>query len=683
MKINPRVIYLSIVFTFLVAMASNIAVADTLGSGKLTKVASNVASDSNPVWSPNGKEILFAKGEGSYGYGANLYKVFSDGSGEKKLASDTYSGYTWSPDGSKISYYQFTDDVSYDLSLMNADGTKKTQLLNPVSNLFFYTYTWFPSGSKIAYVSGVDNIGSLYEINSDGSNNHETDIGVNGVIAVSPDASKILYTNWDWEYPTEMYVQSLNQNGDSSYLTNGSILQQTQSWQSEVWSPDGKKIVYYSDENGKSDIYTIKIDGTGKTQLTSDSANDYSPIFSPNGKKIVYVSDKSGNEDIWVMDADGKNKVQLTTDLARDSYPEWSPDGKKIAFYSERGGDRGIYTLTLENGNKPVADFSASPTSGNAPLKVTFTDKSSNSPTSWKWSFGDGKTSTEQNPVYTYTKAGIYTVVLTASNAGGSNTVTKSKYINVTTATPKPVAAFSAIPTSGNAPLKVQFTDKSTGSPTSWKWSFGDGTTSTKQNPVHKYSKAGKYTVSLTAKNAKGSNTATKTNYVTVVAKPVAAFSASPTSGRAPLNVKFTDISTGTPTSWKWTFGDGTTSTKQNPVHKYSAAGNYAVTLTVSNSAGSNTLTKTGYIKVVAKPVAAFSASPTSGKAPLSVKFTDKSTGTPTSWKWTFGDGTTSTKQNPVHKYSKAGKYTINLTVKNAAGSNTKIMSGYITVSKK
>jgi len=605
-KINPKLICLSIVFTFLVLMASNVAVADTLGSGKLTKVASNVASDSNPVWSPNGKEILFAKGAGSYA--ANLYKVFSDGSGEKKLASDTgTAGYAWSPDGRKISYYYNTDEMgpgTYSVYLMNANGTKKTQLLDPVYNLFFYTYTWFPSGSKIAYVSGVDNMGSLYEINSDGSNNHEINVYVNGAIAVSPDASKILCTNWDWEYPTEIYVHSLNQNGDSSYLTNGSILQQTQSWQSEVWSPDGKKIVYYSDENGKSDIYTIKIDGTGKTQLTSDSANDYSPIFSPDGKKIVYVSDKSGNEDVWVMDADGKNKVQLTTDSARDSYPEWSPDGKKIAFYSERGGDRGIYTLTLENENKPVAGFSASPTSGNAPLKVKFTDKSSNVPTSWKWSLGDGKTSTVKNPAYTYNKAGKYTVSLTVKNAAGTSTKTIKNYIIVNAAPVKPVASFSASPTSGNAPLKVTFTDKSTNSPTSWKWTFGDGKTSTLKSPAYTYSKAGKYTVSLTVKNTAGTSTKTIKNYIIVNAapvKPVSSFSAFPTSGKAPLKVQFTDKSTGLPTSWKWSFGDGTYSTAKSPAHTYSKAGKYTVSLTVKNAKGSSTKTISGYIMVSKK----------------------------------------------------------------------------------
>ncbi|HII93819.1 MAG TPA: PKD domain-containing protein, partial [Methanosarcina sp.] len=146
--------------------------------------------------------------------------------------------------------------------------------------------------------------------------------------------------------------------------------------------------------------------------------------------------------------------------------------------------------------------------------------------------------------------------------------------------------------------LNVKFTDTSTGTPTTWKWDFGDGTSSIQQSPTHKYSKAGVYTVSLTVKNAVGTNTVTKTDYIKVTEKPVAEFSASPTSGKMPLTVAFTDKSTGTPTKWKWNFGDGTTSTQQNPKHKYSKAGNYTVTLTATNAAGSSTTTKTDYIKV-------------------------------------------------------------------------------------
>ncbi|MDW5549084.1 S8 family peptidase [Methanosarcina sp.] len=243
-----------------------------------------------------------------------------------------------------------------------------------------------------------------------------------------------------------------------------------------------------------------------------------------------------------------------------------------------------------------------------------------------------------------------------------------------------PVANFSASPTSGKVPLTVAFTDTSTGTPTKWKWSFGDGTTSVQQNPIHKYSKAGNYTVALTATNTAGSNTVTKTNYVLVVSKPAAAFSAYPTSGKAPLTVAFTDTSTGTPTKWKWSFGDGTTSVQQNPKHKYSKAGNYTVALTAANAVGSSTVTKTNHIVVVSKPAAAFSAYPTSGKAPLTVAFTDKSSGNPTAYKWSFGDGTVSREKNPKYQYLQEGNYKVTLTVSNAAGSSTVTKTNYITV---
>jgi serine protease len=169
--------------------------------------------------------------------------------------------------------------------------------------------------------------------------------------------------------------------------------------------------------------------------------------------------------------------------------------------------------------NPPVANFSGTPTSGYAPLTVAFTDASTNGPTSWSWTFGDGGTSTLQNPSHQYTAAGTYTVTLTATNAYGSDSETKTGYITVTTQpTNPPVAAFSGTPTSGNIPLTVVFTDASTNNPTSWSWNFGDGGTSTLQNPSHQYTVAGTYTVTLTATNAYGSDDEVKTNYITASA---------------------------------------------------------------------------------------------------------------------------------------------------------------------
>ncbi|MCC4765510.1 PKD domain-containing protein [Methanosarcina sp. DH1] len=336
----------------------------------------------------------------------------------------------------------------------------------------------------------------------------------------------------------------------------------------------------------------------------------------------------------------------------------------------------------------PVANFSSNVSSGKAPFSVKFTDKSTEIPTKWNWSFGDGKASTQQNPEHQYSKAGMYTVTFTASNAAGSNTTTKENYMKVTG---KTVANFTSNATRGHVPLTVQFTDFSQNA-TGWNWDFGDGTSSSDQSPVHVYFPAGTHNVNLTVTN----ENETDSKFATIVALgkkdhdhnpkilPVANFTSNVTSGYVPLSVLFTDLSQNA-TEWNWNFGDRTThSIVDNPIHEYLTAGNYTVTLTAINAAGSNTTTKENYIKVEpipekpVGPVAIFSASPTLGSIPLKVQFTDNSTGKPEEWKWDFGDETISTEKNPVNIYFKAGNHTVNLTVTNKNGTNS--TSATITV---
>ena len=252
--------------------------------------------------------------------------------------------------------------------------------------------------------------------------------------------------------------------------------------------------------------------------------------------------------------------------------------------------------LTPSGGSPPTANFTGNPTTGTPPLAVAFTDTSTGGPTAWSWTFGDGGTSTVQNPSHTYTAVNQYTVALKVTNQYGNNTNTKTNYINVGNA---PVANFTGTPTSGTAPLAVTFTDSSTNSPTAWSWTFGDGGTSTAQNPSHTYTVANTYTVALKATNQYGNNTNTKSNYITVTGSaPVANFTGTPTSGTAPLAVTFTDSSTNSPTVWSWTFGDGGTSTAQNPSHTYTVANTYTVALKATNQYGNNTNTKSNYITV-------------------------------------------------------------------------------------
>jgi PKD repeat protein len=250
---------------------------------------------------------------------------------------------------------------------------------------------------------------------------------------------------------------------------------------------------------------------------------------------------------------------------------------------------------------------------------------------------------------------------------------------------------FTANVTSGTIPLTVKFTDTSTGSPTSWNWSFGDGSMSALQNPIHTYPNTGKFTVSLNVTNAGGSNVSTRVNYISVfLPAPIADFSATPTTGTTPITIRFTDASTNSPSSWNWSFGDGSlvNASVQHPVHTYSSAGTYTVSLNATNAGGSNTKTVTDYITVTAVPlipVAAFTATPIYGTVPLTVTFTDNSTNSPTGWNWSFGDNgwfntTNVLQRNPVHMYTGAGSYTISLTASNPNGTNTLTKTGYISV---
>jgi PKD repeat protein len=172
------------------------------------------------------------------------------------------------------------------------------------------------------------------------------------------------------------------------------------------------------------------------------------------------------------------------------------------------------------------ADFTATPTSGTAPLVVTFSDISTGNPTSRSWDFGDGSTATGQTAVKTYPNPGVYTVKLTVTGPSGSDTATKSQFISVTAA--PPVADFSATPTSGSAPLAINFSDTSTGNITAWSWNFGDGNSSNAQNPSHTYAAAGTFAVALTVTGPGGSNTKTLTGYITVSDNP------NPTPGTSP-----------------------------------------------------------------------------------------------------------------------------------------------------
>lgn len=368
--------------------------------------------------------------------------------------------------------------------------------------------------------------------------------------------------------------------------------------------------------------------------------------FTDEGGGTIQFSDNSLNDPTsWLWDfGDGNTSTQQNP-----SYTYASGGTYEVCLTATNSIGSNTTCLTVTPAFAPTAAFTFSNFGGST---INFEDQSTSNPTSWLWDFGDGNTSTLQNPDHTYATAGTYTVCLTVTNSEGSDTVCQS--VSVTAA---PTAAFIFADQGGGV---VAFTDQSTNNPTSWLWDFGDGNTSTLQNPTHTFVPDANYTVCLTVTNTAGADITCQT--VAFTAQPVAAFSYTDNGGG---NISFQDMSTNSPTSWMWDFGDGNTSTEQNPSHTYTAGGTYNVCLVVTNDLGTDFTCQ--FVDIFFAPAAAFSFENIGGGF---VGFTDESTNNPTSWLWDFGDGNTSTEQDPDHQYAEPGTYTVCLTATNGAGSD-------------
>jgi PKD repeat protein len=324
---------------------------------------------------------------------------------------------------------------------------------------------------------------------------------------------------------------------------------------------------------------------------------------------------------------------------------------------------------------RPIAAFVQDVTTGNAPLTVRFTNQSQGQISSFLWFFGDGSTSTEQNPVHTYTRAGIYTITLQVTGPGGTSNV--SRQITVTGINP-PVAAFTVDRVSGPAPLTVQFTNRSTGNITAYNWDFGDGNTSTLISPTHTFTTVGSYNVILQVTGQGGVSTVVR--QITVsnpeVPAPIASFEADPSSGQTPLTVTFRNTTQGQVTQYLWDFnGDSITdSVDTSPTHIFDAAGTYAVSLVAIGPGGQSRAEAQIVVQAPPEaPVAAFTPSVTSGTRPLTVAFTNQTTGSVTAFAWDFqNDGVPdSADPNPTFTFDQAGTFTVRLTATGPGGSST------------
>ncbi|AKB37164.1 cell surface protein [Methanosarcina siciliae C2J] len=645
------------------------------GTYAVNLTASNAAGSDSEV---KVDYILTVEGTGTVGLADTAWPKFG-----RDLNNTGQSPYAGPETNKTVWTYKTGSGIRYCGPSIGSEGTiyvgsndNKIYALNPDGTLKWnYTTGDYVYGSPAIASDGTIYVGSkdynLYALNPDGTLkwNYTTGSYVYGSPTIGSDGT--IYCG-----SSDKKVYALNPDGTLkwNYTTGGNIYYST-----PAIGSDG---TIYIGSNDKK-LYALNPDGTLKWSYTAGYFIRSSAAIGSDGT-IYFGSD---DNKVYALNPDGTLKWSYTTGNRARGSPSIATDGtiyigscdNKLYALNPDGTLKWNYTTGFSIYGAPAIDANGNIYFGSLDNNVY----ALNPDGTLKWKCTTG------GQIYGSSAIGSDGSLYIGSYNGNLYA------FNATDPAPvsAPVANFTADITSGYVPLTVQFNDKSIGSPTSYAWDFdNDGTVdSTEQSPSYTYESAGTYTVNLTVTNDVGSDSEVKTDYITVSEsstpepEPVAEFTADVTSGTAPLTVNFTDQSTESPTSWVWDFeNDGVVdSTEQNPSYTYNAAGNYTVNLTVANTAGSDSEVKTDYITVSesstpAEPVAAFTADVTGGTAPLTVNFTDQSTGTPTSWFWDFGDGANSTEQNPSYTYASAGNYTVNLTVANANGTDSEVKMDYI-----
>tara|TARA_B100001142_G_scaffold312723_1_gene348427 strand:+ start:21878 stop:27196 length:5319 start_codon:yes stop_codon:yes gene_type:complete len=340
-----------------------------------------------------------------------------------------------------------------------------------------------------------------------------------------------------------------------------------------------------------------------------------------------------------------------------------------------------VYNDYIKIGDSLTPNFIVNTNSGCEDLDVVFTDVTINNPDVWLWDFGDGTTSTNQNPSHTYINAGVYDITLTTSLSG--QCLTSLVFPAKIDVFENPDVNFIADTTYAcSAPFDVLFTDN-TANVSKWLWDFGDGQTDSITNPLHSFVNYGSYDITLTVENLDGCSSSLSLLDLIKVDKIIVDFSASNLEGCAPYAIDFNDVTVSSRPliDWSWDFGDGNFSNLQNPSNTYLNPGVFDVSLVVVNDYGcQSSFGFTDYIKADEAPLVDFTSSTVTSCAGQDINFTDLSSLGANNWQWSFGEGIFSNIQSPVYQYSLPGLYDVSLIAGVNSCRDTLVMSDYIKI---
>lgn len=443
--------------------------------------------------------------------------------------------------------------------------------------------------------------------------------------------------SWQWNFGNDS--TSDQKNPTVTYLTAG----------------DFTVTLTASSNSGCSDVITKVISIPVSTIQTSFNAPDTACVRQ--SILITNTSFPDPDSSFWAW-GDGTNSTTTFQPTVNKTYQ--NPGTYIIRLRNKFGICIDSVVKTIVIVDTPKAAFTnSSPLGCKPPFAVKFTDQSTNAAT-YLWDFGDGQTSTEQNPNHVYNSYGLFNVTLTVTNRNGCRSkVTKSALVNVA----RPVFKINNLPDSGCAPFTVHpdIDVNAVDGISSYLWDFGNGVTSTLENPSVTYTAVGNYTIKLIVTTKAGCRDSAVVRNIKVGETGAnAAFMAAPLTSCTGQAISFVDQSTGTVTGWLWEFGDGQKSSDQNPIRPYADTGWFNVTLTVFNNGCGSTLTRPRYVNIIG-PVAKWGYQiDCNNRRTMTFKDTSRNTD---SYFWDFGDGQTSTTKSPTHTFPSEGEFNVSLTL--------------------
>ncbi len=372
------------------------------GERAVNRTLDSAGDDRFPVWSPDGTQLAFWSDREGPGY--YVMSVLAGGASKvsEVLINIAYGPAQWSPDGSRLAHVnESAGELSLEIVTLRTGEREQYSL--PGTQLMRGAPSWSPDGRLVAY---VDAPGIALEANT-----HQLrvlDLETEEVTLVTDGQGQAWSPTWSPDGRTLFFVSNkggtrdlwmqrlrpagalegsaerlttgvgmrwaaLSAAGDRLVYSQGRLVSNL--WRVPIFddraatwddaeqltfdqarveyynvSPDGSQLLFNSDRNGNSDLWSMPVDGGELRQLTTDPADDFAPMLSPDGREVVFYSMRSGNRDLWVMPASGGSARRLTQNPAWDGFPSWSPDGSQIAFISMREAGFGLWVMPADGG---------------------------------------------------------------------------------------------------------------------------------------------------------------------------------------------------------------------------------------------------------------------------------------------------------------------------------------------